>query len=322
MEQDALLELKGICKSFGATQALRGVDLAVRRGEVHALIGENGAGKSTLMKILSGAHPADRGTILIDRRPCAIQNPSDGRRAGVAMIYQELMLAPDLTVEENIVLGMERTSCGFVRSQRASIRRALDLLGHPDLPLRSKVKTLPIGLQQVVEIARALVFEARVVIMDEPTSSLSARDAQALFGVVKRLKDGGIAVIYISHFLEEVKAVADRFTVLRDGESVGSGVMGGTELGDIIRLMVGRTLTEMFPRGDHAPGEVLLEVKGARGGSARTGSTCGCIAGRSWAWPGWSVRAGRRPSAPCSGSSASRAEPSVLKAPPRAAWPR
>ncbi len=263
--ETALLQLKGISKAFGATQALRNVDLTVRSGEVHALIGENGAGKSTLMKILSGAYRADRGVILLDGRPCHIASPSAARALGITMIYQELTLAPHLTVEENLTLGMERTTLGFVRRQRDRIARALDILQHRDLPLGVQVRTLPIGLQQVVEIARALISEARVIIMDEPTSSLSASDAQALFAAIRRLKQTGIAVIYISHFLEEVAEVADVFTVLRDGETVGAGRMAETSIARIIEMMVGRTLTEMFPRSDHPIGDVLLRVEGLDG---------------------------------------------------------
>ncbi|MCX8038316.1 MAG: sugar ABC transporter ATP-binding protein [Candidatus Sumerlaeia bacterium] len=260
-----LLQLKGISKAFGATQALRNVDLTVRSGEVHALIGENGAGKSTLMKILSGAYRADRGVILLDGKPCHITSPAAGRALGIAMIYQELTLAPHLTVEENLTLGMERTTLGFVRRQRDRIARALDILQHRDLPLGVQVRTLPLGLQQVVEIARALISEARVIIMDEPTSSLSASDAQALFAAIRRLKQAGMAVIYISHFLEEVAEVADVFTVLRDGETVGAGRMAETSIARIIEMMVGRTLTEMFPRTEHAIGDVLLRVEGLDG---------------------------------------------------------
>jgi ribose transport system ATP-binding protein len=262
---DILLQLKGISKAFGATQALRDVDLTVRRGEVHALIGENGAGKSTLMKILSGAYRADEGTILFRGQPCVISSPSAGRALGIAMIYQELTLAPHMTVEENLTLGLERTTFGFVRHQRERIRHALGLLQHPDLPLKALVRSLAIGLQQIVEIARALMSEAQIIIMDEPTSSLSAADTQALFAAIRRLKQAGIAIIYISHFLEEVAEVADSFTVLRDGQSVGAGRMADTDISHIIEMMVGRTLKEMFPRTEHEIGGLLLRVEGLEG---------------------------------------------------------
>lgn len=256
----ALLQLKGICKTFGATRALHMVDLNVRPGEVHALIGENGAGKSTLMKILSGAYRADAGHITLDGRPCVIDSPLAGRTRGIAMIYQELNLAPHLTVEQNLTLGLERTLCGFIRSQREAVHRALDLLHHSEVPLAVQVNKLPLGLQQVVEIARALISDAKVIIMDEPTSSLSVEDARSLFETVRRLRDSGIAIIYISHFLEEVYEIADTYTVLRDGEVAGTGRIRDIDIGGMIHLMVGRTLTEMFPKVDHEIGDVLLKV--------------------------------------------------------------
>jgi ribose transport system ATP-binding protein len=261
----ALLELKGICKSFGATRALRNVDLAVCAGEVHALIGENGAGKSTLMKILSGAYQADAGRIFLKGLARTIRSPLEGRRSGVAMIYQELNLAPHLTVEENLTLGAESSALGFVRRDRAALRRALELLGHAELPLSARVAALPIGLQQIVEIARALVTRADVIIMDEPTSSLSAADTARLFAVIRRLSSSGMAIIYISHFLEEVCEIADSYTVLRDGETVGTGPMRTMDVPGIIRLMVGRTVHEMFPRTRHAVGGRALCVDGLSG---------------------------------------------------------
>ena len=264
-DRNVLLELNGICKSFGATRALHQVDLTVREGEVHALIGENGAGKSTLMKVLSGAHKADSGTIRFMGETREIDSPSAGRDLGIAMIYQELNLAPHLSVEENLTLGMERSRLGFVQHQRERIREALELIQHPDLPIQIPVRELPIGLQQIVEIARALLSRARVIIMDEPTSSLTAADTRALFSAIKRLKETGIAIIYISHFLEEVNEIADVYTVLRDGETVGTGDMENTSIDRIIEMMVGRTLTEMFPKSDHEIGDVLLQVEGLEG---------------------------------------------------------
>ncbi len=260
-----LLELKGVSKTFGGTRALHKVDMTVRRGEVHALIGENGAGKSTLMKVLSGAIRADEGTVVFKGEPVSIASPAEGRAMGIAMIYQELNLAPHLTVKENLTLGIERSVCGFVRSQDEAIGRALDQLGHSGLPLDVPVRSLSIGLQQVVEIARALVCDAEVIIMDEPTSSLSETDTQRLFAAIRRLRDGGISTIYISHFLEEVTAVADSYTVLRDGESVGTGTIAETDIAHLIELMIGRTLTEMFPRCEHELGEVLVSVEGLHG---------------------------------------------------------
>jgi ribose transport system ATP-binding protein len=264
-DAESILQLEGICKSFGATRALHNVNLNVRAGRVHALIGENGAGKSTLMKVLSGAHRSDQGRIVFGGRPVQIGSPSEGRRMGVAMIYQELTLAPHLSVEENLTLGLERTRAGVVRKQRDKIRPALELLQHPDLPLSIPVRDISIGLQQVVEIARALISDARAIIMDEPTSSLTAADTRSLFQAIGRLKESGIAVIYISHFLEEVREIADDYTVLRDGETVGAGLMSEVTLDRIIELMVGRTLNEMFPKIEHTIGAPLMTVVGLSG---------------------------------------------------------
>lgn len=256
----SLLNLEGISKHYGATQALSNVSIHVNFAEVHALIGENGAGKSTLMKILSGAIQADEGTIYLDGEHVTNQNPAAGRALGIAMIYQELNLAPHMTVEENLTLGLEHSVAGFVRHQRGAIAKALELVGHPNLPLNVPVGSLSISLQQIVEIARALMSDAKVIIMDEPTSSLTATDTRALFAAIARLRDNGITVIYISHFLEEVMEIADRYTILRDGAVVDSGTVEGTSMEHIITGMVGRELTEMFPPRDARIGESLMIV--------------------------------------------------------------
>jgi ribose transport system ATP-binding protein len=252
-------------KRFGAVEALRNVDLTVRRGAVHALVGENGAGKSTLMKILSGAYQPDAGRITADGQPYRVASPTEARARGVAMIYQELNLAPHLTVAENLTLGIERTRFGFVREPHQRLRAALDMLGHAELSLHARVSDLSIGTQQVVEIARALVGDTRLVIMDEPTSSLSAADTDALFRVVERLTETGVAVIYISHFLDEVKRIAHGYTVLRDGQSVASGRIADVSLREIVEKMVGRKLTDMFPRTPHSMGAPVLRVQHLRG---------------------------------------------------------
>ena len=242
------LRLEGIEKAFGPVRALSGVTLEVAAGEVHVLVGENGAGKSTLMKVLSGALRPDAGKIFLGGEEVRLRGAKAGRAAGVSMIYQELMLAPHLTVEENVTLGGEATrGCGFVRCQKVRVAEALRELGHEDISPGAKVGSLPVGKRQVVEIARALVSEAKVVIMDEPTSSLSDEDKVALFRVVGALKERGLAVIYISHFLDEVKAIGDRFTVLRDGETVAAGEVADVTIGGLAELMVGRALTEFFP---------------------------------------------------------------------------
>ncbi|HEV3164493.1 MAG TPA: ATP-binding cassette domain-containing protein [Isosphaeraceae bacterium] len=262
-----LLVMTGVSKSFGPTRALDGVSLELAPGEVHALIGENGAGKSTLMKILSGAYRPDAGTMTLAGTPYAPRGPRDARRQGVAMIYQELTLAPHLTVEANVMLGQERVWLGLVRRRehRRLVREALGLLEHPDIQPDAIAGRLSVGAQQLVEVARALVSDARVIVFDEPTSSLTERDAARLFEVIARLRSRGLAIVYISHFLEEVRRVAQRYTVLRDGRTVASGSMDGVQLSQIIAAMVGRELTEMFPHVPHTPGEPVLDLSGLAG---------------------------------------------------------
>lgn len=259
----SLLEMQGVSKRFGATQALRDVSLSVAAGRVMALIGENGAGKSTLMKILSGALRPDEGTMLLAGRPYAPAGPSDARRHGVSMIYQELNLALDLTVEDNILLGVEQRFAGWLRrqAQRRLVREALDRLGHPDLRPETPVHRLSVGAQQLVEIARALVLESRLIVFDEPTSSLTERDVQHLFTAIRELKASGVGVIYISHFLEEVREICDDYTVLRDGQTAGAGRVADIRDEQIVSLMVGRTVAELFPTIPHTPGDVLLKVE-------------------------------------------------------------
>jgi ribose transport system ATP-binding protein len=262
-----LLEMREVTKSFGATRALEGVSLEVGAGEVHALIGENGAGKSTLMKVLSGAHRPDSGSMTLAGSPYAPRGPRDARARGVAMIYQELALAPDLTVEANILLGQERVRAGLIlrREHRRIVAEALDLLEHPDIRPEARVRDLGVGAQQLVEVARALVSNARLIVFDEPTSSLSERDAERLFAIVDRLRRRGLAIVYISHFLEEVRRIAETYTVLRDGRAVARGKLGDTDLRSIITHMVGRDLDDLFPRVLHAPGDSILELTELRG---------------------------------------------------------
>jgi ribose transport system ATP-binding protein len=262
-----LLAMRDVSKSFGASRALDGVSLELEAGEVHALVGENGAGKSTLMKILSGAYRADAGTMTFAGAPYAPRGPREARKLGVAMIYQELTLAPHLSVEANVMLGQERVRMGMVRrgEHRRLVAEALNLLDHPDIRPDAVAGALSVGAQQLVEVARALVSDARVIVFDEPTSSLTERDAARLFEVIGRLRGRGLAVVYISHFLEEVRRIAQSYTVLRDGRTVASGPMAGTELTAIIAMMVGRELTEMFPRVPHTPGEPLLDLSGLTG---------------------------------------------------------
>lgn len=261
------LRITKVKKCFGATQALRDVSLVVGSGEVHALIGENGAGKSTLMKILSAAHSPDGGEIQLDGQVFAPATPLEARSAGVAMIYQELSLVPHLSVEENILLGREPQRLGWIdRSERRRLAlAALAKLNQQHLPLKVPVNQLSLAQQQMVEIARALVGSPRVLIMDEPTSSLTQVDTKNLFEVILRLRDSGVSIIYISHFLEECLELASHYTVLRDGESVGTGLMTRDALPGIMRLLVGRELSEVYPRVPHSVGATLLEVTQLRG---------------------------------------------------------
>src|SRR5450432_4039982 len=261
------LEMRGVRRSFGATKALRGVELTVAPGEVMALVGENGAGKSTLMKILSGAIPPDEGKMFLDGADYVPGNPLHARTSGVAMIYQELALAPHLSVMENILLGIEPTRGPLMNWSEMKRRAAAALreVGLEDVSPEVQIRRLSIAQQQLVEIARAVALDCRVLVLDEPTSSLAAKDIQKLFALIRRLKAKHISIVYISHFLEEVQAVSDRFTVLRDGETVGTGVTRETTNEKIIGLMVGRDVDELYPRSMRTPGEVILEIKNLSG---------------------------------------------------------
>lgn len=262
------LEMRGISKRFGATLALEGVNLRVASGEVLALVGENGAGKSTLMKVLSGAHRPDEGRMWLDGLEYRPAHPLQARQAGVAMIYQELSLAPHLTVAENILLGMEPHRMGWIdrRAVRTRAAEAIRHFGHPEIMPDRRVGDMSVGAQQLVEVARALAVGCRVLILDEPTSSLTQRDARQLFSLIQRLKTEGLAIIYISHFLEEVKQVADRITILRDGRTVEDCPMAQISTDRIIRLMVGREVKDLYPRSRRQRGEVILEINQLSGG--------------------------------------------------------
>ena len=261
------LELNGIKKTFGATQALREVSLSLGPGEAQALIGENGAGKSTLLKILSGVHPADAGSMRLDGEEYRPRDPIAAQRAGVAMIHQELNLAPHLTVAENITLGEEPSRWGWVdRSrQRQLATEALRHLGAEGIPLDAISGELPIAQQQLVEIARALRSKPRVLVLDEPTSSLTRADTEHLFAVLDRLRSEGVSLLYVSHFLEESRRVCSRFTVLRDGASVASGNLPEISNPELIRIMVGREVQDLYPRSARSMGENVFRVQALQG---------------------------------------------------------
>lgn len=259
--------MQGVQKRFGPAIALAGVDLQVGRGEVLALVGENGAGKSTLMKVLSGAYQPDAGEMWLDGERYQPKNPLQARRQGVAMIYQELSLVRHLTVMENILLGMEPRMGPVLKwgEMRRIAADAMAQLGRPDIRPDMPLAKLSIAQQQLVEIGRAVAVGCRVLVLDEPTSSLTTADIRRLFDLIRHLKGKGLAIIYISHFLEEVREISDRFTVLRDGKSVGEGATAGTVTAKIIGMMVGRSVDDLYPRSVRKAGEAMLEVKQVSG---------------------------------------------------------
>ncbi|HVF87772.1 MAG TPA: sugar ABC transporter ATP-binding protein [Pyrinomonadaceae bacterium] len=261
-----MLNLTDIAKRFGPTVALDGVNLELRQGEVHALIGENGAGKSTLMNILAGSLRADRGAMQIEGRAYNPDSPLDARRAGVALIHQELSLCPHLSVAENILLGIEPAHYGFLDRElfRRKALEVLETFNHPEIRPERRVAELPLPARQVVEICRAIAARAQIILMDEPTSTLQREDVERLFGLIRRLRGEGISVVYISHFLEEVREIADRFTVLRDGQSVQTGTLDSITNNQLVAQMVGRPVQNLFPQRQHTKdaGEIVLEVRG------------------------------------------------------------
>jgi rhamnose transport system ATP-binding protein len=265
--QDAptpLIEVRAIEKTFPGVRALSAVSFDVRAGEAHALIGENGAGKSTLIKIMSGVFGPDSGSILVEGRETRLATPDDARRAGIATIYQELLLFPELSVAENIFLGhAPRARGGWIdwRTMRAKAQELLASLDIDDLAADETVGALSVGNRQRVEILRALSHDARVVIMDEPTAALTEADVTRLFDIVRRLKARGVAIIYISHRLDETFAIADRVTVLRDGAYVGTRLTRETNSGELVQMMVGRRIDNMFPKTEAPIGEPVLETR-------------------------------------------------------------
>jgi len=259
----SLLSVSAIAKSFAGVHALRGVSFDLQPGEVHALVGENGAGKSTLIKVMTGAHAPDAGTIEIDGRPVVHNSPLLSRSLGIAAIYQQPALFPDLTVAENMALGVESGGLWRLvdwRRRRARAKELLDRIGariDPD----AHAGTLTMPEQQMVEIARSLGGRAKVLIMDEPTASLPEHEVENLFRVVRDLKAQGVGIIYISHRLDELYALADRVTVLRDGQTVATQPMKDVARAELIRLMVGREISAIFPKREVTPGEVVLETR-------------------------------------------------------------
>ena len=265
-----LLQASSITKAFAGVQALRGVSFDLRAGEVHALIGENGAGKSTLIKIITGAETADSGALEVCQSPVRHMDPATSRALGIAAIYQQPSLFPDLTVAENIALALERQRSWNPIDWRGRSTRAAELLRRVSASIDPQrlAESLSMPEQQLVEIAKAIGADARIVIMDEPTAALTEREVQSLFEVIRRLRDDRVGIVYISHRLEEVFAIADRITVLRDGETVGTVATGSVTPSELIRMMVGRELTTVFPKRDVPLGEVALELRGVSNDAA------------------------------------------------------
>ena len=263
-EEIPILEMEGISKFFPGVKALEGVRLQLFTGEVHALMGENGAGKSTLMKVLGGVHLPNEGRMILDGEPYQPRMPLDAQRYGIGFIHQELKLATNMTVAENISLGrMPTKGFGVVDYQAVNrvAREALQELGVEIDPM-VKVETLNVAMQQMVEIAKAISLKSRILIMDEPTASLSERETQHLFDIIKRLRESGVSIVYISHRMAEVYALSDRITVLRDGQTVGTWPLKDLTSDELVRHMVGREVKEQFPPRNAGVGEAELKVTG------------------------------------------------------------
>ncbi|MBV8813876.1 MAG: sugar ABC transporter ATP-binding protein [Verrucomicrobia bacterium] len=258
-----ILEVRGISKSFPGVRALKNVDLRIWPGEVHALMGENGAGKSTLMKILAGAYRPDAGEILIDGKPVQFRTPHEARSAGIGIIYQELTVAPNLTVSGNVFLGSELKRFGFMKDTAQMDRKTQEVLDRLGARFKASARAahLAVAEQQQVEIARALFYKSRILVMDEPTAALSDRETDRLFDVVRQLRSEGLAIIYISHRMAEVYELADRLSVLRDGEYVGELKRSEFAADKVIEMMVGRRLEDFYERAKHTVGEVVLDVR-------------------------------------------------------------
>ena len=257
-----LLTLTGLHKSFGGVRALAGVDLELHRGSITALLGENGAGKSTLVKILSGVHQPDAGGIQLDGTATHIASPTAARNLGIGVVHQECLVFEHLTVAENLFVNAYPRRRGMVDwvALRSRAQTVLDDLG-ADFHAQTAVASLSIAQRHVVQIARALVNESRVLILDEPTASLSQRECAELFRIARKLRDAGCALLFITHRFEEIFELADRYAVFRDGMSVGTGALAGTQRDELIRLMVGRPVEQLFPKQDVQPGETLLRVE-------------------------------------------------------------
>ncbi len=264
LEDRPILEMRGIYKSFPGVQALQDVSFSLLKGEVHGLLGENGAGKSTLMKILSGAYRNYEGTIELDGQTAHFRNEKDALRAGISIVAQELNPIPDLTIAENVFIGRERTrSTGLLdrNAMQAEVSALLEAIGLPYQP-GSKMRRLSVAGCQMVEIVRAVSQKARIIIMDEPTSALTGAETQTLFKQIKKLKAQGVTIVFISHKLDEVLAICDRVTVLRDGKLIATAQAAELDHGMLIKMMAGREISNLYPTLPPASGETLLQAEG------------------------------------------------------------
>ena len=257
-----ILEMKNISKQFPGVKALNNVQLKIKKGEVHVLVGENGAGKSTLMKILNGVYSKDTGEIIFKGKPMEIRNPREAQEAGISIIYQELNLIPKLSIAENIFLGREPLKKNRMIDWKLIYKNTEELLIRLDIDLdpTTKINRLGIAQQQMIEIAKALSFKSDVIVMDEPTSALTDKEINKLFTVIKQLKKSGVAIIYISHRLEEIKQIGDRLTVLRDGNYIGTYEVKDIDIDTIIQLMVGRKVDEKYPKEHAEISDTVLDV--------------------------------------------------------------
>jgi ABC-type sugar transport system ATPase subunit len=263
VEDNIILKMEGISKQFGGIHALNDVSINFERDKVNVIMGENGAGKSTLMRVLAGAITKDEGRIILDGEELHIHGPGDSIAAGITMIYQELNLVPYMSVAENIFIGREVRKNGFVKLGE-QVKRSNELLGSLglDIDASMRVSSLTVAKQQMVEIAKAIFYDSKILIMDEPTSSLTEPEVEQLFSVIRDLNKKGVTIIYISHRMEEIFDIGDNVTVLRDGIYVGQWPIGELDSSKLIEYMVGRTITNLFPKEDVEIGDVVLEVEG------------------------------------------------------------
>lgn len=258
------IEMKGIDKSFGTNQVLKNAGFYLKDGEVHALMGENGAGKSTLMKILTGVYTRDAGTVYVDGKEVLYKSPQEAEKAGIVFIYQELNVLFDLTVEENLFMGKEITKGFGICNKKAMREKAQEIMDRMgvNIPVTALMSDLSVGQQQMVEICKALMVDAKVLIMDEPTAALTQSETKILFEVIKSLREKGVSIVYISHRMEEIFELCDRITVLRDGTYVDTRYIKDINMDDIVQMMIGRTIGERFPKRDVQIGEEVLRVEG------------------------------------------------------------